>query len=136
MPQIQHTSPKIKRSSSDQNYLPVTPQRFNNIQKQSRAVSSPITPGFSSIASSPFTPLTNTYSSPLSVATPSSSVSSGTKVNLSPENIKIDSSSLADAVTNWRVRAKENGIKVSLGENVAADSELLSKGNNSYTILK
>ena len=113
---IHQNSPKVKRSSSDQNSLPVTPQRINNIQKQIRAVSSPIASGYSSISSSPFSPLTNTYSSPLSVATPSSSVSSATKVNISPEALKMEGDCLADAVNNWRIRAKENGIKVSLNE--------------------
>ena len=105
-------SPKAMRSSSISErrpFAPVTPQRTNRGHK-SRVVSSPLTPSNSSIMSSPFTPITNVYSSASSITSPDSSVS--TKVGFSPESVKSKSKSVADATHNWRSRAKENGIKV------------------------
>ncbi len=115
-PSERQVSPKKPRASSERRPLvPVTPQRINTVQKKNRFASSPLTPN-SSIVSSPFTPITNMYSSTSTFATPTSSVSSQSKFDVSPTVLKFKSKSLADTTSNWRTRAKENGIKVSADE--------------------
>ncbi|KLO16116.1 hypothetical protein SCHPADRAFT_938160 [Schizopora paradoxa] len=129
----QSTSPKKPRASSERRPLvPVTPQRINSAQKQNRFASSPLTPN-SSIVSSPFSPITNVYSSTSTFATPNSSVSSQNKFDVSPAVLKFKSKSLADVTSNWRSRAKENGIKVS-ADDAADDVEVHSKENVSSFI--
>lgn len=105
--------PGLSHAMDQNTMLPVTPQRISRVQKQIRAVSSPLTPSNFTFFSSPFTPVTNTYSSPSSVDTPNSSVSSGTKVDISPVILKFKNASVADVADNWRERAGEHGIKVS-----------------------
>ncbi|KAI5120895.1 hypothetical protein M0805_002995 [Coniferiporia weirii] len=104
-------SPRTTRSTSISErrpLAPVTPQRTNRAYKM-RSVTSPLTPSSSSVISSPFTPITNVYSSASSLVSPNSSVS--TKVDFSPEAVKSKAKSVADTTSNWRSRAKENGRK-------------------------
>lgn len=113
-------SPKTTRSvsASDndhrRSFAPVTPQRNN---RRSRVASSPLsqTNTSPSIIASPFTPITNVYSSASSVASPNSSIS--TKIGFSPDYVRSSKAKgIADATNNWRSRAKENGIKVANDE--------------------
>ena len=114
-------SPKLTRASSERLPLaPVTPQRINSLNKQLRTPSSP---SLSSMISSPFTPITNCYSSASSLASPNSSIS--TKVDYSPETTKLKIKSIADTTNNWRTRAKENGIKVTT-DNIGKGTVFLS----------
>ncbi|KAH8116125.1 hypothetical protein DFH11DRAFT_1742507 [Phellopilus nigrolimitatus] len=121
-------SPKTMRATSISErrpLAPVTPQRTNRGPKM-RAASSPLTPSNSSTISSPFTPITNVYSSSSSLVSPDSSVS--TKVEFSPESAKSKTRSPADATNNWRSRAKENGIKVDAADYSYADAMNSSDG--------
>ncbi|TDL24593.1 hypothetical protein BD410DRAFT_827106 [Rickenella mellea] len=101
----------------------------NNTRKNTRT---------SSVTSSPFTPLTNVSSNPgLTSSTmldspgfdTPSSASSGTRVDFSsPDSARVKSVSVADCAGNWRVRAKENGIRV---KSLGSDEE-----NGTFTIAK
>ena len=63
--------------------------------------------------------MNNNYS-PSNTDTPASTASSGTKVDISPVILKY-SESVADVAGNWRVRAKENGIKVDNADDSKGD---------------
>jgi hypothetical protein len=102
------------------NILPVTPQRLSRGTTAHHLRPSPVTPA--SNTSDPYTPPSSrSYASSngSTPATPSLSASSVKRLHfvLSPElNASVTKNkdkSLADIAQNWRMRANENGIKVS-----------------------
>ncbi|KAJ3558259.1 hypothetical protein NM688_g1028 [Phlebia brevispora] len=111
------TSPLLMRGKSNS---PVTPQRVAHRSQHRQLSSSPYTPV---TTSTPYTPLSLrsfSTSTGSSLATPNSTASGYRRLSISasPENsfrIK-GKKGVADANTNWRTRANENGIRVSTGE--------------------
>jgi hypothetical protein len=110
------TSPSVTRSVKAEysRAPPVTPQRFSRANRHH--VSSPVTPVSS--FSTPYTPLSlrsGASSNGSTLNTPGSALSNKKlSFSMSPEIItKNRDKSLADIADNWRVRANQNGIKVS-----------------------
>ncbi|CCM05864.1 uncharacterized protein FIBRA_08100 [Fibroporia radiculosa] len=116
------TSPAVTRSKTDR-HPPVTPQRATQ-SVQYRHVSSPYTPA--TTLSTPYTPFSlrslSSSSNGSNLATPASVAGRRRlSLSLSPE-VNMDSTSFADIAENWRMRANENGIKVTSGD----DSQYLA----------
>ena len=110
------TSPAMPRSTKAQ---PVTPQRHSRQQPRSQSFyRSPLTP-----STSPYTPLSlrsvdSTGSSTLTTPD-NSAIGLKKRLAFTPEvirNTATQDKSLADIAENWRSRANDNGIKVSLGD--------------------